>query len=127
MIYQDTADNGVVLPKSIVYDAWKAGPSTSVLEELVALIKKGYRAILANGPNGEWYLNDGFGNGNTVSLWPDVYMVDPYNVKEILTPAEKALILGGGSWNLFLFSADLNIFRLQARYLCGLRRLMKTT
>lgn len=45
MIYQDTADNGVVLPKSIVYDAWKAGPSVNVLEEMVSLIKKG-----------EWYL-----------------------------------------------------------------------
>ena len=95
VIYQDTADNGVVLPQDIVYDAWKAGPSTNVLEELVSLIKKGYRGILANGPNGEWYLNDGFGNGNTVSLWPDVYGVDPFNVKEFLTPAEKALILGG--------------------------------
>ena len=125
-----------MLPKSVVYDAWKAGPSIDTLEEMVKLIQagrwrcpsrvrvslglllpdprrtgktlqpacrhradtpflSGYRTILANGPDGEWYLNDGFGNGDHVSLWPDVYGVDPLNVKETLTPAQQALILGG--------------------------------
>jgi hypothetical protein len=113
VIYQDTSDNGVVLPKTIVYDAWKAGPSPNVLEEMVSLIKQGYRTILANGPNGEWYLNDGFGNGNVVALWPAIYSMEPLNVTEKLTPDQQALILGGergrrggtaGRWTMMILA-----------------------
>lgn len=27
------------------------------------IAKAGHQVVLANGNNGEWYLNDGFGNG----------------------------------------------------------------
>eukprot|EP00049_Salpingoeca_infusionum_P022989 m.9815 g.9815 ORF g.9815 m.9815 type:complete len:552 (-) comp5496_c0_seq1:3325-4980(-) len=93
VIYQDTFDDGVVVPKDIVFDAWKSS-NPPILQELATLVKAGYRAVLANGPNSEWYLNDGFGNGDTYTFWPAVYTVEPLEGSS-LTPAEQALVLGG--------------------------------
>lgn len=57
-------------------------------------MKAGHEVILSNGNEHNWYLNFGFGNGDTVSLWPTVYSLDPLNGTD-LTPDEQKLVIGG--------------------------------
>ena len=41
-------------------------------------------------------MNDGWGNGQQVSSWVDVYTLDPLNgTQGRLTPEEEAQVLGG--------------------------------
>ena len=100
MVYQEVFDNNVTLPSKVVFGVWKrnAGPPSHRLipEEVSAIAKAGHEVVLMNGNAGEWYLNDGFGNGNVVSGWGDVYLLDPLNGTDgTLTPAESARIIGG--------------------------------
>ncbi|EDQ89965.1 uncharacterized protein MONBRDRAFT_21466 [Monosiga brevicollis MX1] len=86
----------------VFYACWKESARVTAFMNkqgydgmLYTLVKAGYRAILANGPNGEWYLNDGFGNGDIYQLWTDVYGLEPFSGQGDLTPAEAARVLGG--------------------------------
>jgi hexosaminidase len=59
------------------------------------------------------YLNDGFGNGNIVSGWNSVYALDPLNGTDgKLTPAQKALIIGG---EVSLWGEEINQDNLQQK------------
>ena len=100
VLYQEVFDNNVTLPSKVAFDVWLKGGALghlSIPEEIAKIVKSGHEVILANGNDGNWYLNDGWGNGKTVSLWPDVYALDPLNGTEAynLTPAEIARVIGG--------------------------------
>jgi hexosaminidase len=98
MVYQEVFDNNITLPERVVFGVWKMGGSVgntaSIPEEVTKIVKAGHKVVVANGNNGEWYLNHGFGSGNTVSLWPAVYALDPLN-GTTLSAAEAALVIGG--------------------------------
>ena len=87
MAFQEVFDNNVTLPGDVVFDVWKQGNAAtevpSIPEEIARIVKAGHRVVLANGNSGEWYLNDGWGNGNDGgryrSSWKDVYGLDPRN------------------------------------------------
>ena len=104
VLFQEVFDNNVTLPANVVFDVWKRGGTTgnvpSIPREVAKVVKAGHGAIVANGNNGEWYLNDGWGNGADHGrwnpLWVDAYALDPLNGTDaILTPAEQRLVLGG--------------------------------
>lgn len=96
-MYQEVADNKITLPSSVAFVVWKAGGvagGISIPEEVEHLVKAGHPVILSNGNDRNWYLNDGWGNGKKVSLWPAVYSLDPLNGTD-LTPDEQKLVIGG--------------------------------
>jgi len=103
MVYQEVFDNKVVLPSKVVFGVWKSRPMSppgstnlAIPEEVSEIAKAGHQVVLANGNNGDWYLNDGFGNGNQVSDWTAVYNLDPLNgTDHLLTPEEQKLVIGG--------------------------------
>ena len=93
----------VTLPAKVAFDVWKAGgdmagghDTASVPAEVAHIVKGGHQAILANGNDRNWYLNDGYGNGELV-LWNAVYALDPLNgtAEFGLTPAQEKLVIGG--------------------------------
>lgn len=96
-LYQEVADNKIALPNSVAFVVWKAGGvagGISIPEEVEHLVKAGHPVIVSNGNDRNWYLNDGWGNGKKVSLWPDVYSLDPLNGTE-LSLEEQKLVIGG--------------------------------
>ena len=104
VLYQEVFDNNVTLPSQVVFDVWKRGGTVggvpSIPQEVAKVVKAGHGAIVANGNNGEWYLNGGWGNGADHGrwnpLWVDAYSLDPLNGTDtLLTPAEQRLVLGG--------------------------------
>lgn len=103
MMYQEVFDNGIKLPDKIVFGVWKSRPNSPkgtnnlpIPQEVAKIAKAGHQVVLANGNDGEWYLNDGFGNGNQVSSWVSVYSLDPLNgTSGMLTPAQEKLVIGG--------------------------------
>ena len=66
--------------------------------------------ILANGNDRNWYLNDGYGNGNLV-LWDTVYSLDPLNGAQQfgITDAQAKLVVGGEAslWGEEIDSSNL--------------------
>eukprot|EP00051_Salpingoeca_urceolata_P012086 m.150177 g.150177 ORF g.150177 m.150177 type:complete len:553 (-) comp17370_c0_seq4:2308-3966(-) len=107
VMYQEVFDYGVDIPKNVVIDVWKRAnnhtvpPSPGLNEEVQRVVKAGFRAIVSNGPQGQWYLNYGFGNGLCTalygcyySLWTDVYANEPL-AGTSLTPEEEKLVIGG--------------------------------
>ena len=99
-VYQEVYDNNITLPERIVFGVWKRGnpsgaaPSLPINEEISRIVTAGHRAVLANGNEGEWYLNDGYGNGPVRAQWNDVYKLDPLNGTH-LTAVEQSRVLGG--------------------------------
>ena len=72
-------------PTEVAFDVWKAGgdmagghDTASVPAEVAHIVKGGHQAILANGNDRNWYLNDGYGNSDLV-LWNTVYDLEPLN------------------------------------------------
>ena len=67
--------------------------TASVPAEVAHIVKGGHQAILANGNDRNWYLNDGYGNGELV-LWNAVYALDPLNgtAEFGLTPSARSRI-----------------------------------
>eukprot|EP00937_MAST-01D_sp_MAST-1D-sp2_P007377 g7377.t1 len=100
VVYQEVLDQGIALPARVVFGVWKRGngggaaPAMPINLELQKVVRAGHRAVLANGNGGEWYLNDGFGNGPDRASWDVVYALDPLNGTS-LTAAEQARVLGG--------------------------------
>lgn len=98
VMYQEIFDNSVQLPGPVIFDVWKTNSASGldIPHEIAAIVKQGHPVILANGNDRNWYLNDGFGNGNTVALWPDVYTLDPLNgTNALLSKEQQQLIVGG--------------------------------
>ena len=117
MVYQEVFDNNITLPDRVVFGVWKPGAegsggavAASIPQEVTNIVKAGHQVVLANGNNGDWYLNNGFGNGD-MSLWPTVYALDPLNGTD-LTPAEAALVIGGEA---SLWGEEINAHNLQPK------------
>ena len=118
MVYQEVFDQKITLPHRVVFGIWKPGRSdggggggaASIPQEVTNVVRAGHQVVLANGNNGDWYLNNGFGNGQ-MSLWPEVYALDPLNGTE-LTPAEEALVIGGEA---SLWGEEINEHNLQPK------------
>eukprot|EP00041_Stephanoeca_diplocostata_P003034 m.31478 g.31478 ORF g.31478 m.31478 type:complete len:923 (-) comp13977_c0_seq1:581-3349(-) len=106
VLYQEVFDEGVKIPSTLIVDIWKRASnhtvpkSPSTGEEITRVAQAGHRLIVANGPFGQWYLNDGFGNGLCqdggclYALWGDVYANEPTD-GATLTTAQVKLVLGG--------------------------------
>merc|ERR1712039_1031676 len=97
----------------VAFVVWKAGGAAgaiSIPEEVQHLVKAGHQVIVANGNDRNWYLNDGWGNGKTVSLWPAVYSLDPLNGTD-LTADEQQLVIGGEAslWGEEIDEANLEM------------------
>lgn len=118
LTYQEIFDNGIPLPADVAFDVWKRGGTIgdvpSIPLEIARIVKAGHGAVVANGNNGEWYLNGGWGNGpnhgRQNALWVDVYDLDPLNGTDaLLTPAEQLRVLGGevSLWGEEIDAADL--------------------
>jgi len=120
MVYQEVFDNNITLPDKIVFGVWKAKANTpkgtnnlDIPHEVAKIAKAGHQVVLANGNNGEWYLNDGFGNGDQVAGWTSVYALDPTNGTEhLLTPEEQELVIGG---EVSLWGEEINHANLAAK------------
>ena len=119
MVYQEIFDNNITLPDNVVFGVWKPGLSgnpsggahaASIPQEVTSIVKAGHKVVLANGNDGEWYLNGGFGNGD-MSLWPTVYTLDPLNGTDF-TPAEAALVIGGEA---SLWGEEIDGYNLQQK------------
>ena len=87
--------------------------TASVPAEVAHIVKGGHQAILANGNDRNWYLNDGYGNGELV-LWNAVYALDPLNgtAEFGLTPAQEKLVIGGEA---SLWGEEIDASNLQQR------------
>ena len=103
---QEVFDNGVAVPESLVVDVWKRAsnstvpPSPDLPVEVGIVARAGHRVIVANGALGNWYLNDGFGNGLCDAagchypLWTTVYANEPLAGTN-LTAEQAKLVIGG--------------------------------
>eukprot|EP00035_Acanthoeca_spectabilis_P006658 m.127555 g.127555 ORF g.127555 m.127555 type:complete len:566 (+) comp13601_c0_seq2:3097-4794(+) len=122
IMYQEVFDEGVVVPDSLVVDVWKRANNNTVPKspalnvEVGVVARAGHRVIVANGPNGEWYLNDGFGNGLCqvggclYALWGDVYTNEPLDGTD-LSPNLEHMVLGGEAslWGEEIDSSNLMV------------------
>jgi len=84
--WQEVFDEDLDLPSNAIIQVWKD------FATLDAVVKAGYRAILAN--YDAWYLDCGFANWCPYCSWLDMWNNDPLSGGP-LTPAEQKLILGG--------------------------------
>ena len=67
----------------------QVGDVPSIPLEVAKIVRAGHQAVVANGNQGQWYLNDGWGNGAANALWDDVYRLDPLNGTDgLLTPRQ---------------------------------------
>jgi hexosaminidase len=117
MVYQEVFDNNITLPDRVVFGVWKPGQAggggahaASIPQEVSNIVKAGHQVVLANGNNGEWYLNDGFGNGE-MALWPAVYALEPLNGTD-LSRDEASLVIGGEA---SLWGEEINANNLQEK------------
>jgi len=114
LAYQEIFDNNITLPPKVAFDVWKRGGSVgdvpSIPLEVAKIVSAGHQAVVANGNHGEWYLNDGWGNGVANSLWDNVYMLDPLNGTDgLLTPQQQKGVIGGevSLWGEEIDASDL--------------------
>lgn len=118
MMYQEVFDNNITLPDKVVFGVWKH--TMPIPAEVAAIAKAGHQVVLANGNNGEWYLNDGFGSGPrqighllATPAWNDVYSLDPLNgTNALLTPVEQERVIGG---EVSLWGEEINANNLQQK------------
>ncbi|XP_029430593.1 beta-hexosaminidase subunit alpha isoform X2 [Rhinatrema bivittatum] len=85
LVWQEVFDNCVEMRNDTVVHVWKGWTKNMYLQELAAVTKAGYRALLSS----PWYLNViAYGQD-----WTQAYLVEPLQFAG--SPEQKALVIGG--------------------------------